>query len=175
MTHGHTLFDTPLGACGIGWTPLGVRAVQLPEGAPGRTAARLLRWHPDLPAADPPAAIVAVIDDIRGLLDGAPVDLSRVTLDLTGVAAFDTRVYLAARAVPPGATVTYGELAHRLSEPGAARAVGRALGRNPVPIIVPCHRVVAAGGRTGGFSASGGVHTKLRMLAIEGAGPATLF
>jgi methylated-DNA-[protein]-cysteine S-methyltransferase len=175
MTRGHTLFDTALGACGIGWTPLGVRAVQLPEGDPARTAARLLHWHPDLPAADPPAAIVTVIDDVRGLLDGAPVDLSDVTLDLTGVPAFDTRVYLAARAVLPGETVTYGELAARLGEPGAARAVGRALGRNPVPIIVPCHRVVAAGGRTGGFSARGGVHTKLRMLAIEGAGPATLF
>jgi methylated-DNA-[protein]-cysteine S-methyltransferase len=172
VTLGHAVFDTALGACGIGWTPLGVRTVQLPEGSREQTTARLQRWHPDLPAAAPPAAIAALIDDIRALLDGVPVDLSRVELDLTGVPAFDTRVYLAARAVPPGDLVTYGELAKRLGEPGAARAVGRALGRNPVPIVVPCHRVVAAGGRTGGFSANGGVSTKMRMLAIEGA---TLF
>jgi len=169
---GHTVFDTALGACGIGWTALGVRTVQLPEGSRELTATRLHSWYPDLPAAAPPAAIVAVISDIRALLDGVAVDLSRVELDLTGVPEFDTRVYLAARAVPPGDMVTYGELAKRLGEPGAARAVGRALGRNPVPIVVPCHRVVAAGGRTGGFSASGGVSTKMRMLAIEGA---TLF
>jgi methylated-DNA-[protein]-cysteine S-methyltransferase len=172
MTVGHTVFDTALGACGIGWTSLGVRTVQLPEGSREQTAARLERWYPDLPAAAPPASIAAVISDIRALLGGGAVDLSRVELDLTGVPAFDTRVYLAARAVPPGDMVTYGELAKRLGEPGAARAVGRALGRNPVPIVVPCHRVVAAGGRTGGFSASGGVSTKMRMLAIEGA---TLF
>ena len=172
MTSGHTVFDTAIGACGIGWTALGVRTVQLPEGSPARTATRLRRWHPDLPPAAPPAAITAVINDIRALLDGAAADLARVELDLTGVPEFDTRVYLAARSVAPGELVTYGELANRLGEPGAARAVGRALGRNPVPIIVPCHRVVAAGGRTGGFSANGGVSTKLRMLAIEGA---TLF
>ncbi len=172
MTPGHTTFDTPIGVCGIGWTALGVRTVQLPEGSPGRTAARLRRWYPDLPAAAPPDVIAHVIGDIRALLGGAPTDLSHVVLDLAGVPEFDQRVYAAARAVAPGELVTYGELAGRLGEPGAARAVGRALGRNPVPIVVPCHRVVAAGGRTGGFSAPGGVSTKLRMLAIEGA---TLF
>jgi methylated-DNA-[protein]-cysteine S-methyltransferase len=169
---GHTVFETPIGACGIGWTALGVRAVQLPEGTPSRTAGRLRRYHPDLPAATPPDEITRVIGDIQALLDGAPTDLSHVVADLTGVPEFDQRVYTAARAVPPGELVTYGELADRLGEPGAARAVGRALGRNPVPIVVPCHRVVAAGGRTGGFSATGGVSTKMRMLAIEGA---TLF
>lgn len=169
---GHTVFDTPLGACGIGWTELGVRTVQLPEGDAVRTAARLRRWHPDLPAAAPPAGIVRVINDIGALLAGTPTDLTYVPLDLTGVAEFEQRVYAAARLVPPGDTVTYGELADRLGDPGAARAVGRALGRNPVPIVVPCHRVLAAGGRTGGFSAHGGVSTKMRMLAIEGA---TLF
>ncbi|HEX4723045.1 MAG TPA: methylated-DNA--[protein]-cysteine S-methyltransferase [Pseudonocardiaceae bacterium] len=169
---GHTVFDTPIGACGIGWTAIGVRTVRLPEGSPTQTTARLLRWYPDLPAAAPPAAIASVISDIRALLTGASTDLSRVELDLTDVPAFEQRVYAAARAIPPGEFVTYGELADRLGEPGAARAVGRALGRNPVPIIVPCHRVLAAGGRTGGFSAPGGVSTKMRMLAIEGA---TLF
>ncbi|HEY3606408.1 MAG TPA: methylated-DNA--[protein]-cysteine S-methyltransferase [Pseudonocardiaceae bacterium] len=172
MTSGHAVFDTALGPCGIGWTALGVRTVQLPEGSAEQTAARLQRWYPELPAAVPPATIAAVINDIRALLDGVAVDLSRVELDLDGVPEFDARVYLAARAVLPGEMVTYGELAKRLGQPGAARAVGRALGRNPVPIVVPCHRVVAAGGRTGGFSAGGGVSTKMRMLAIEGA---TLF
>jgi methylated-DNA-[protein]-cysteine S-methyltransferase len=172
MTSGYVVFETAIGACGIGWTAIGVRAVQLPEGSAERTAARLRRGYPDLPAAAPPAGIAAVISDIRTLLDGVAVDLSRVELDLTGVPEFDTRVYRAARSVSPGEMVTYGELARRLGDPGAARAVGRALGRNPVPIVVPCHRVVAAGGRTGGFSAGGGVSTKMRMLAIEGA---TLF
>jgi len=171
-TPGHTVFDTPLGACGVGWTELGVRTVQLPDHDASRTAARLRRWYPDLPAAAPPPDIVRVIDDIRALLSGTPTDLAYVPLDLTGVAEFEQRVYAAARRVPPGDTVTYGELADRLGDPGAARAVGRALGRNPVPIVVPCHRVLAAGGRTGGFSAPGGVSTKMRMLAIEGA---TLF
>lgn len=171
-TPGHTVFDTPLGVCGIGWTELGVRTVRLPDRDASRTADRLRRWHPDLPAAAPPPDIVRVIDDIRALLSGTPADLTYVPLDLTGVAEFEQRVYAAARRVPPGDTVTYGELADRLGDPGAARAVGRALGRNPVPIVVPCHRVLAAGGRTGGFSAPGGVSTKMRMLAIEGA---TLF
>jgi methylated-DNA-[protein]-cysteine S-methyltransferase len=158
MTPGDTAFDTPLGTCAIGWSALGVRTVRLPEVKAAREK--------------PPDAITRVINDIRALLGGTPTDLSYVVLDLAGVPEFDQRVYAAARAVPPGELVTYGELADRLGEPGAARAVGRALGRNPVPIVVPCHRVVAAGGRTGGFSAPGGVSTKLRMLAIEGA---TLF
>lgn len=171
-TPGHTVFDTALGACGIGWSATGVRTVQLPDATPGRTAARLLRWHPELPAATPPPEIVRVIEDIRRLLDGVPVDLTYVGVDLDGVPEFERRVYDVARTVPPGDMITYGELADRLGAPGAARAVGRALGRNPVPIVVPCHRVVAAGGRSGGFSAPGGVSTKMRMLAIEGA---TLF
>jgi len=158
MTPGDTAFDTPIGTCAIRWSALGVRTVRLPE--------------VKAPHEKPPDAITRVINDIRALLGGMPTDLSYVVLDLAGVPEFDQRVYTAARAVPPGELVTYGELADRLGEPGAARAVGRALGRNPVPIVVPCHRVVAAGGRTGGFSAPGGVSTKLRMLAIEGA---TLF
>jgi methylated-DNA-[protein]-cysteine S-methyltransferase len=108
------------------------------------------------------------IDSIAALLSGEPIDLSFVTLDMTGVPEFNQRVYEAARLIRPGTTVTYGDIAGQLGVPGSARAVGQALGRNPFPIVVPCHRVVAADGKSGGFSAPGGVSTKLRMLAIEG-------
>ena len=106
---------------------------------------------------------------MTALLDGEPVDLSDLMLDLESLPPFQRRVCEAARAIPVGATLTYGEIATRIGEPGAARAVGQALGANPFPIIVPCHRVLAAGGKPGGFSAPGGVTTKLRLLATEGA------
>jgi methylated-DNA-[protein]-cysteine S-methyltransferase len=109
------------------------------------------------------------VDGVVELLSGAAVDLSTVALDMKHVPAFDRRVYEVARTIPPGQTLTYGEVAARVGDPGAARDVGQALGRNPLAVIVPCHRVVAAGGRTGGFSATGGVTTKLRLLEIERA------
>jgi methylated-DNA-[protein]-cysteine S-methyltransferase len=118
------------------------------------------------------------IDGIVALLGGEARDLSDVELDMRQVAPFHRRVYEAARAIPPGATLSYGEIAARLGEPGAARDVGSALGQNPFPIIVPCHRVVGAKGKLGGFSAHGGVKTKLRLLSIEGVqapGTAPLF
>ena len=107
---------------------------------------------------------------ITALLRGEPCDLGSIDLDMSDVPEFHCRVYAVARTIPPGRTLTYGDVAARLGEPGAARAVGQALGRNPFAIIVPCHRVVAAGGRLGGFSAGGGAVTKRRILAIEGAG-----
>jgi len=109
------------------------------------------------------------VEDMKALLRGEARDLSGIVLDMDAMPSFHRRVYEAARAIPPGSTLSYGEIAARLGAPGSARAVGQALGRNPFAIIVPCHRVLAAGGRTGGFTASGGVTTKLRMLAIEGA------
>ena len=115
------------------------------------------------------SSIACARDDIIALLAGEPRDLADIPLDMSEVPPFHQRVYAVARAIPPGATFTYGEIAARIGEPGAARAVGQALGRNPFPPIVPCHRVLAAGGRTGGFSARGGVATKMRMLTIEGA------
>jgi methylated-DNA-[protein]-cysteine S-methyltransferase len=117
----------------------------------------------------PPARVRDAIDAIVALLRGEPANLSGIGLDMARVADFHRRVYDAARAIPPGVTRTYGELAAQLGEPGAARAVGQALGRNPFAIVVPCHRVVAANGRMGGFSAAGGVGTKRRLLAIEAA------
>jgi len=163
------LFDTPIGRCGIAWCEQGVAGIQLPEGRDPATRARLLRRFPDAHETSPPSAVQRAVDGIVALLRGEASDLSGIPLDMERVPAFHRRVYEAARAIPAGATVSYGELAARLGERGLARAVGQALGRNPFAIVVPCHRVLAASGRLGGFSARGGVATKLRLLSIEGA------
>jgi methylated-DNA-[protein]-cysteine S-methyltransferase len=141
----------------------------LPEVDVAATRARMARRHPQAAESEPPAAVLSVIERVRGLPAGERDDLADVAIDLDGLPAFHRRVYEIARAIPPGATLTYGELAARLGEPGAARAVGHALGRNPFPIVVPCHRVLAADGRMHGFSAHGGTTTKRRLLLIEGA------
>jgi len=166
---GFALFPTALGECGIVWGPGGLLGLQLPEASAGEARRRLLRRFPEVGASSPPPEIVAVMDRVTALLAGAPDDLASVALDWSGVPDFERMVYDAARAVPPGTTTTYGEIASRIGAPGAARAVGRALGRNPFPIVVPCHRVLAADGKPGGFSAAGGVVTKLKMLVIENA------
>lgn len=166
---GFALFDTAVGRCGIAWGPHGIRALQLPEASEAATRARLVRRCPDVAEAEPPGPVTEAITAIVALLDGEPRDLGAIALDMAGVPAFHRRVYDVARVIPPGRTLTYGEVASRLGEHGAARAVGQALGQNPFAIIVPCHRVIAAGGRLGGFSAGGGAATKRRILAIEGA------
>jgi methylated-DNA-[protein]-cysteine S-methyltransferase len=166
---GVTLFDTAIGRCGIAWGGRGIVGVQLPEAHEGATRARLLRRFPDAREDAPPPAVRRAVDAITALLRGERTDLTEVPLDMDRVPEFHRRVYEAARAIPSGSTRSYGEIATELGDPGSARAVGQALGRNPFAIVVPCHRVLAAGGRSGGFSASGGVATKLRMLAIEGA------
>ena len=163
-----TLFDTAIGRCGIAWSEHGIAGLQLPEPA-GAARGRLLSRFPEAVETVPPPSVAAVIDAVRSLLEGGNPDLDAVPLDWTGVGAFERAVYEATRAIPRGTTRTYGEVAAAVGDPGAARAVGQALGRNPFPIVVPCHRVLAADGRPGGFSAPGGVRTKLRMLAIEGA------
>ena len=165
----YTVFETAIGACAIAWSRHGIRALQLPESTPRRTVARLRRHLPDAEPAQPPPAVRAAIDGIVALLAGEPIDLSGVQLDETGIPAFERSVYAVTRSIGPGATLTYGEIATRLGEPGAARAVGKALGSNPFAVIVPCHRVLAAAGGIGGFSAGGGAVTKRRMLAIERA------
>jgi methylated-DNA-[protein]-cysteine S-methyltransferase len=167
--HGFALFDTAIGRCGISWGGRGVLGVQLPEAREIETRARLLRRFPGAREASPPPDVRRAVDGIVALLRGEASDLSAVALDMDRVPPFHRRVYEVARTIPPGATLSYGDVAARLGEPGAARAVGQALGRNPFAIVVPCHRVLAAGGRVGGFSATGGVTTKLRLLAIEGA------
>lgn len=175
---GFTLFDTAIGTCAIAWTVHGIAALQLPEHHDTATLARLRRNCPDAERAHPPAPVAEAIAAIVALLEGAPRDLSTITLDMAGIPEFHQRIYAEARKIPPGSVLTYGEVARRAGEPGAARAVGQAMGRNPFAIIVPCHRVVAAGGAIGGFSARGGATMKQRILAIEGARPApqpTLF
>jgi methylated-DNA-[protein]-cysteine S-methyltransferase len=165
---GFTLFDTMIGRCGIAWTDHGVVAVQLPEASAQRTRERLLERLPYAQEAQPQPVVRGAMDGIVALLRGEPCDLSTVLLDMTSVPPFHRRVYDVARSIPPGVTLAYGEVAAEAGSPGAARAVGQALRRNPFAIIVPCHRVVAAGGKVGGFSANGGITTKLRMLAAEG-------
>ncbi|WP_116045061.1 methylated-DNA--[protein]-cysteine S-methyltransferase [Amycolatopsis palatopharyngis] len=166
---GFAVFDTAIGWCGIAWGAHGIVGAQLPEGGRQPTLDRLHRRFPDVAESVPPATTQQAIDGVTDLLRGSAVDLSAVELDLEGVPAFHRRVYEVARTIPPGSTLTYGDIAHRLNAPGSARAVGQALGSNPFAPIVPCHRVLAAGGGTGGFSAGGGTATKLRMLTIEGA------
>jgi methylated-DNA-[protein]-cysteine S-methyltransferase len=163
------LFETAIGLCGIAWTAHGICRVQLPERDADATRARLRRRLRDAREPAPTDVVQRTMDEIAALLAGRGSDLSDVSLDLQGVPVFHRRVYAATRRIRPGGTASYGDIAVQLGEPGAARAVGQALGHNPVPLIVPCHRVLAAGGKFGGFSGFGGVATKMRLLAIEGA------
>ena len=169
MEPGFALFDTAIGSCAIAWSGRGVLAVQLPEADEAKTRARMRRRFPQARESSPPPDVQRAVDGIVALLRGDAIDFSAVPLDLEQVPAFHRRVYEVARTIACGATLTYGDIAKRLGVPGEAREVGEALGRNPIPIIVPCHRVLAAGGKLGGFSAPGGVTTKRRLLAIEGA------
>jgi methylated-DNA-[protein]-cysteine S-methyltransferase len=166
--YGFTLFDTAIGECGVAWSDRGLVGVQLPEASEAETRERMLQRFPAAAEIAPPHKVQLAIDNIVALLCGEPSDLSAIELDMEDVAAFHRRVYEVARAIPPGSTLAYGDVAMRIGAPGAARAVGQALGHNPFPIVVPCHRVVAARGKIGGFSAHGGTATKRRMLAIEG-------
>jgi methylated-DNA-[protein]-cysteine S-methyltransferase len=164
-----TVFDTPIGACAIVWSARGVMGFQLPERNAGATGSRVRRRWADAREETPPAVVQHAIDRILALLQGGSVDLGDIELDLDAVPEFHRRVYEVARTIPPGETMTYGEIARRLGVPHESREVGQALGRNPIAIIVPCHRVLGADGKMGGFSASGGVATKRRILEIEGA------
>ena len=165
---GLALFPTALGHCGIAWGALGVIGLQLPEGDPRATRQRLERRFPTLCEAPPGAAAMAAMQGVVELLAGGDPDLMGIELDFSGVPDFHRRVYALARALPRGLTRTYGDLARDLGDVGLARAVGQALGANPFPPVIPCHRILSADGN-GGFSAHGGVATKLRMLAIEEA------
>jgi len=165
--HGFTLFDTAIGRCGVAWSDRGLVGVQLPEASTAATRERMLQRFPAAGETAPPPKVQIAIDGIVALLRGESNDLSAIALDMEGVAPFHRRVYETARSIPPGKTLAYGEVAARLGAAGAARAVGQALGHNPFPIIVPCHRVLSAGGKIGGFSAHGGTATKRRMLALE--------
>ncbi len=169
LTPRFALFDTPIGPCGLVWGARGLVGVLLPEASAGATRVRAQRRFAGAQETDAPAELQQVMARIVGLLSGNADSLQNITLDTSAVPRFNLRVYALARGILPGQTCTYGEVAARLGEPQAARAVGQALGANPFPIIVPCHRILAAGGKSGGFSAPGGARTKLRLLEIEGA------
>jgi len=163
------LFDTAIGRCGIAWSERGVVGVQLPEADATATQALLTRRFPGAAQRLPPAEVASAIAAIAALLRGEADDMPGIALDMQAVPPFERSVFEAARSIAAGSTLTYGELARQIGAPGSARAVGQALGRNPFAPVVPCHRVLAAGGRPGGFSAHGGLATKLRLLEIEGA------
>ena len=165
------LFETAIGCCGIVWSERGIAGVQLPERSAAATRNRVLRRFPAAHEEAPPAEVRRAINDIVALIGGERRDLNHVAIDIGAVPEFHRRVYEVARRIPAGATLSYGEVAERLGDRNLARDVAEALSQNPCPIIVPCHRVLAAGGKPGGFSAPGGVATKLRLLTIEGAQP----
>lgn len=165
---GCTLFDTAVGTCGLAWRRDAVVAVQLPEGDATKTRARLLTRLPEAREEKPPRWVARAIAAIQASVAGDKRDLSTIPLDLGQAPPFHRRVYELVRTIPSGSTLSYGEVAERLGSPGAARAVGQAMRNNPCALIVPCHRVLAAQGRLGGFTAAGGGATKLRLLAAEG-------
>lgn len=165
----YTLFETVIGWAGLAWSDKGLVGVHLPEASPETARASFPRRYPEAVEAAPTPMAQAAIAGIRELLAGEPNALLDVPIDLGRVPEFNARVYEIARAIPPGETLTYGEIAVKLGDRLLARDVGAALGKNPWPIVVPCHRVTAAGGKLGGFSARGGVNTKVKLLAIEGA------
>jgi methylated-DNA-[protein]-cysteine S-methyltransferase len=165
------LFETAIGHCGIVWSERGVAGVQLPGPSERATRDHVVRRFPGARPSNPPRPVQHAIDDIVALLGGESRDLGHVTLDGDETPDFNRRVYDIARGIPVGRTLSYGEIAERLGDKSLAREVAQALSENPTPIIVPCHRVLAAGGKMGGFSAPGGVRTKLRLLTIEGAQP----
>lgn len=168
----YALFDTAIGWAGLAWGDRGLVGVHLPETDPETARRSFVRRFPDAVEAPVPPHLDKTVADIRALLRGEKPDLLDAPIDASRTPAFHARVYDIARAIPPGETRTYGEVALRLGDKLLAREVGQALGKNPWPIVVPCHRVTAAGGKPGGFSARGGVNTKLKLLAIEGAAAA---
>jgi methylated-DNA-[protein]-cysteine S-methyltransferase len=161
------LFDTTFGACAIAWCETGVTAIQLPEASRTATAGRIKRSGARAASEAPPSEIADVIAGLRRYFDGDEVDFSGVGLDLGGVSDPFRRIYDEARRIRWGETVTYGVLASRVGSPGSARVVGQAMAKNPMPIIIPCHRVLASGDRLGGFSAHGGTVQKERLLVLE--------
>jgi len=170
---GYTIFDTGVGRCGIAWSDAGIVGVQLPQAREIETRKRLFQLYPDAREQRTPAHVEPAIEGIAALLRGEPADLSDVALDISGIPYFHVRVYTFTRGIPRGETITYGEIASKLRLSGAVHSVAQALARNPFVIIVPCHRVLEAGGYADKMSANGGVISKRRLLSIERARGAT--
>jgi methylated-DNA-[protein]-cysteine S-methyltransferase len=170
MSIHHHVFDTAMGPCGVAWNARGLVGIQLHDRNRAATERGLTQRTRSIGAAEPPSSVAAVIADLKRYFDGEPVDFSTTAVDLSGLDPFRQRLYGAMRSLAWGQTTTYGELASQLGSNDweDAREVGQAMGRNPVPVVIPCHRVLAAGGKLGGFSAPGGTATKARLLALEG-------
>jgi methylated-DNA-[protein]-cysteine S-methyltransferase len=167
MNASFTLFETAVGPCGLVWGEHGILGVQLPERNAAATRARIIRRFPDAREDAPAGDIARARDAIVALIGGENRDLADVALDMRDLPSLNRQVYEIARAIAPGATLTYGDIAIKLGDRTLAQAVGQALGKNPYPIIVPCHRVLASGGKIGGFSAPTGIALKRKLLAIE--------
>jgi methylated-DNA-[protein]-cysteine S-methyltransferase len=167
-----TLFETKIGTCGLAWSENGITAVQLPEESRDATEKRLttkLKAGERATKKTTPDFATTAIALLRDHLSGKPQSFDDLPIDLSSVTEFNQSIYAALRKIPSGKTITYGDLAKAAgSNVGASRAVGRAMGMNPAPVIVPCHRVTAAGGKPGGFSAYGGIVTKDKLLTLEG-------
>jgi len=163
-----SLFPTPLGDCAIAWDNNMIVGTHLPERTSAVTAQRFAA-RTKASEGTPTPYVQRAITSITALLEGEKTDLSYIACDFSQLETFAAKVYNATRAIPPGQTLTYGDIATQLGNKQFAQNVGRTLGRNPLPIIVPCHRVLGANAKLTGFSAYGGVDTKLRMLTIEGA------
>ncbi len=166
---GYRLVETALGTLGFGWTGAGVSRLLLPGDPPMTMRQRLSAVCGD----EAPDGMAGLAGRLRAYAEGARDDFTDVTLDLDGVADFNRRIYGRIRSLGWGETTTYGAIARWLGDVALSRAVGTAMGTNPIPLIVPCHRVLAADGRTGGFSAPEGVRAKMRMLALEHAASPT--
>ena len=171
MGRGYTIFDTGIGRCGIAWSNIGVVGVQLPEAREIETRKRLFQLYPDAREMRSPVTVEIAIEGIVALLRGEASDLSDTTLDMTGIHAFNARVYDITRTIPRGETRSYAEVASIMRASGAVHSVAQAILRNPFMIIVPCHRVLEAGGYADKISANGGAISKRRLLSIEGAHP----
>lgn len=168
MSHYH-IFETEIGWAGVAWAERGLIGAYLPEPDPETVRQSFTAKFPGAIETSPPPQIARVVEQIIALMRGDKVDMSDAPLDWGRVPEFNAKVYEITRNIPPGETLTYGQIAIQLGDRLLAQQVGGALGRNPWPIIVPCHRVTAANGKTGGFTARGGVDTKMKLLAIEGA------
>jgi methylated-DNA-[protein]-cysteine S-methyltransferase len=169
---GYAIFTTAIGPCGVAWSQRGLVSIQLPEETAEATRARLwerITLPDDGGSTTPPASVKAAIERIIAHLTGKDAGLDSIKLDLEDVPPFHRKVYEAARRITRGEIRSYGDLAGDAGSPQGARAVGQAMAKNPLPIVVPCHRVIAAGGKPGGFTSPGGLDTKARLLAIEGA------
>ncbi|MDQ7823523.1 MAG: methylated-DNA--[protein]-cysteine S-methyltransferase [Candidatus Eremiobacteraeota bacterium] len=162
------LIETDIGVCGLAWSPAGLVSLMLPGADPREVAGDLARAAAITSLQDAPQWINRAVTAIRTLLSTGKTDFTGIPLDLAGVPPFHRKVYQRLKKVPPGTVITYSQLARQCGNPRAARAVGQAMAKNPLPLVIPCHRVISSGKSPGGFSAYGGVFTKLSLLSREG-------